>query len=409
VPDAPHDPTGRPEITLLTAGRDQPYAFGLATALAATGVRLDVIGGNALDLPDIRALPGLTYFDLREDPGPDAGVLEKAAGILRYYCRLVGYTWNASPKLFHILWNNRFDTVDRVVLMLYYRLLGKRIVLTAHNVNAGARDASDGLLNRCTLKFQYRLCDHIFVHTEKMSKELVSQFSVRPEAVSVIPFGINNAVPHSNLTPREAKRQLGVSEDEKTILFFGNIAPYKGLEYLIGAFREVAGTGGRYRLIVAGRPKGGFERYWEAIKDALADSRISQRVTVTSGFIPDADIEKYFKAADVLALPYTSVSQSGVLFLGYSFGLPVLAADVGSLREDVIEGETGFMVRATDSSDLARAIQQYFSSHLFARLDETRWKIQELSSARNSWTVVASRTCEVYGDLLARARLGRST
>ena len=54
-----------------------------------------------------------------------------------YYAKLIRYAATAKPKIFHILWNNKFELFDRTVLMLYYRLLGKRIVLTAHNVNAG--------------------------------------------------------------------------------------------------------------------------------------------------------------------------------------------------------------------------------------------------------------------------------
>jgi len=53
-----------------------------------------------------------------------------------------------------------------------------------------------------------------------------------------------------------------------------------------------------------------------------------------------------------LVLPYTRVFQSGVLFLGYSFGLPAIAADVGNLKEEIIEGQTGFVFRPKDLSDL---------------------------------------------------------
>ena len=61
--------------------------------------------------------------------------------------------------------------------------------------------------------------------------------------MSVIPFGINNTVPNTSLSSAEAKRQLGVSSSDKTMLFFGNIAPYKGLEYLIAAFTELLKEG----------------------------------------------------------------------------------------------------------------------------------------------------------------------
>ena len=89
-------------------------------------------------------------------------------------------------------------------------------------------------------------------------------------------------------------------------------------------------------------------------------------------YIPDDETEVYFKAADVLVLPYRHIYQSGVLFLGYSFGLPVLAADVGSLKDEIIEGKTGFVFRPEDPVDLAKTIEQYFASDLFTNLSSRR-------------------------------------
>ena len=71
------------------------------------------------------------------------------------------------------------------------------------------------------------------------------------------------------------------------------------------------------------------------------------RVIAKIEYVPDEETELYFKAADVLILPYTHVFQSGVLFLGYSFGLPAIAADVGSLKEEIIEGRNRLCVQAT--------------------------------------------------------------
>ena len=110
--------------------------------------------------------------------------------------------------------------------MLYYKMLGKKIVLTAHNVNAGKRDANDSLLNRLTLGIQYRLADHIFVHTEQMKRELLDEFGVRERATTVIPFGINQSVPDTDLTPAQAKQRLGISAGERAILFFGMTNPW---------------------------------------------------------------------------------------------------------------------------------------------------------------------------------------
>ena len=140
-------------------------------------------------------------------------------------------------KVFHILWNNKFAIFDRTFLTLYYKLLRKRIVLTAHNVNIGKRDGKDTRLSRLTFQIQYDLADHIFVHTDKMKSELISEFGVTGTRITVIPFGINNAVPRTNLSPSEARRRLGIRDTDKAILFFGKIGPYKGLDYLVAAFQ----------------------------------------------------------------------------------------------------------------------------------------------------------------------------
>jgi glycosyltransferase involved in cell wall biosynthesis len=319
--------------------------------------------------------------------------------VLLYYAKLIRYAATAEPKIFHILWNNKFLFFDRTLLTLYYKLLGKRIVLTLHNVNAGRRDSTDSSLNRITLRIQYRLADHTFVHTEKMKVELMEQFGVQGTRVTVIPFGINNAVPNTTLTPLEAKRRLGIRADEKTILFFGNIAPYKGLEYLVEAFQRVSSLHDDYRLIIAGRPKD-CEAYWTAMREVIRRGTQRGRVLLREDYIPDDETEVYFKAADVLALPYRHIYQSGVLFLGYSFGLPVLAADVGSLKDDIVEGKTGFVFKPQDPIDLARAIEQYFASDLYAGLDVRRQDIKDYAKERHSWDEVGRMTMSVYAGLL---------
>jgi glycosyltransferase involved in cell wall biosynthesis len=119
-------------------------------------------------------------------------------------------------------------------------------------------------------------------------------------------------------------------------------------------------------------------------------------------FIPDEELELYLKAADVAVLPYTRIFQSGVLFLAYSFGLPVIASDVGSLREDIVEGETGFICKPEDPVDLARTIERYFASSLYRNLDSRRGRIREYIQERHSWEVVGERTRSVYAGVLGK-------
>ena len=118
-----------------------------------------------------------------------------------------------------------------------------------------------------------------------------------------------------------------------------------------------------------------------------------------ANFIPDEETELYFKAADVLVLPYRRIDQSGVIFLGYGFGVPVLAADVGSLKDDIVEGKTGFLFRPEDPIDLAKTIVRYFESKLFANLSTRRQDIRDYVKRQHSWDIAGRATMGVYRSL----------
>ena len=290
--------------------------------------------------------------------------------------------------------------------MLYYKAAGKKIAFTAHNVNQARRDAKDSLLNRATLRIQYRLCDHIFVHTQKMKDELCQDFDVGEKAVTVIRHPINDAFPDTELTPAEAKRHLGLRDDEKAILFFGRIRPYKGIEHLLDAFRLLsADEQAKYRLIVAGEPKKGSEEYLNEIQQTVKRDFDQGQVILKIQFIPDKEMEVHFKGADVLVLPYKEIFQSGVLFLAYSFGLPVVATDVGSFREEIVEGSTGFLCKPGDPAELAKAIETYFASDLFKNLTVRRQELKDYANANHSWHAVAELTRNAYTKMSGRNRI----
>lgn len=194
----------------------------------------------------------------------------------------------------------------------------------------------------------------------------------------------------------EARERLGIKNGDKAILFFGRIRPSKGLEYLIAAFQQLSNKHNAYRLVIAGRPDN-CESYWNAIQNSIAEDARSGRIILRSEFVPDAETEIYFKAADVLVLPYLSIYQSGVLFLAYSFGLPVLASDVGGLKDEIVQGRTGFSFKPEDAVDLAKTIETYFFSELSADLNHRRKEISDYAKDRYSWDKVGQITIRAYG------------
>jgi D-inositol-3-phosphate glycosyltransferase len=382
-------------VGLLTGGNDKHYAVALASALVGSGVRVDFVASTDLDCPEVH-VAGIQFLNLRGDQREDVAYTRKAIRLLTYYARLVAYAAICKPKVFHILWNNKFELFDRTLLMLYYRLLGKRLLFTAHNVNAAKRDEKDTWVNRASLRVQYRLCHRIFVHTELMKRQLIDEFDVRDDKVILIPYGINITIPITGVKRDEARMRLGLASQDKVLLFFGQIAPYKGLDYVVQAMPGLVRSQPRLRLVIAGKVKQGWGEYWQQVQQAIATGGLSDRVVEHIHFIQDEEIERYFVAADALVLPYTYIFQSGVLFLAYSFGLPVLATDVGSLKEHIVEARTGFICQPRNATALAETIERYFSSDVYRNLETSRGDIRRLASERHSWSTVGALTAAAY-------------
>lgn len=394
-------PAGALQAVILTGGLDKPYAFGLTKALASHGVSLHVVGSDELDCPEMRAIPGITFLNVLKSPQRGWSWWKKCENVLRYYRFLLAFILSCRIRIVHILWNGKLAYFDRTILALVLKAAGKRVAFTAHNINAKRRDGGDSWLNRWTLRVQYRLADCIFVHTAAMAQELTTDYAIPAQKVVVIPFGINNSLPVQNLRREDCRNELGLHPADRVLLFFGGIRPYKGLHHLVDALELIAKESShRYRLIIAGAPHKEDRSYWLRLKDRIARSPIAPCVIERIEYIPDAATERYFMAADLLVLPYTHVYQSGVLFLGYSFGLPAVTSKAGSFEEEILEGETGFVAATGNARELAWAIMKYFESSLYRDLTTSRERIKEFARRKYSWDVVAERTLLAYEGML---------
>jgi glycosyltransferase involved in cell wall biosynthesis len=390
------------KVALLTGGKDAHYVLGLLPELTARGVHVVLVGNAELARADDVAGGRVEFHDLVGSLDSDDGSMAKARRVLSYYGRLLAFAARTDAALFHILWFRKFPLVERVLLPAYLKLLGKKVAFTAHNVDDQGRDGRKGTFrNRLSLTSLYRTVDHIFVHTPQMKTELVHRFGVSEGKVEVVPFGSNDVIPAARKSRLEARQHLGLGVDQKVLLFFGNIAPYKGVEDLLRALATLIQQGGRFILVLAGPVKDrSCEAYWVELERLIEALQLSQYVRKEIRYVPDREVGLFFRAADVAVLPYRRVYQSGVVALAYAQGVPVIASDVGSLKADVIEGETGLVFRSGDVSDLASQIRTYFASELFGDLDARRPKIRAHGAEAFSWTRNAELTCAAYGRLL---------
>jgi len=158
----------------------------------------------------------------------------------------------------------------------------------------------------------------------------------------------------AKLPREEAQRQLGIVTGRKTLLFFGLIRAYKGLDILLEAFRDLPET---YQLVIAGEPYGSFDKYQHII-DSLPGK---DRVYVFPSYVRDSRVKLFFSAADLAVLPYRSATQSGISAIACHFDLPMVVTDVGGLKGTVGARGTGIVASLPDPAVIRGEIERYFA------------------------------------------------
>ncbi|NJO69951.1 MAG: glycosyltransferase [Bacteroidetes bacterium] len=176
-------------------------------------------------------------------------------------------------------------------------------------------------------------------------------------------------------TDREkACKELAIDSNKKNLLFFGFIRDYKGLDLLIEAMKHLDSD---YNLIIAGECYGSFDKYQELINN----SPFKNSIHVFTDYIPDSKVPVFFSAADVCILPYKSATQSGITSIAYHFEVPVIATDVGGLKESITHESTGLIVPRAESSKIADAIKYFFRNDLTSRMKHDIIQLKE----KHSW------------------------
>jgi glycosyltransferase involved in cell wall biosynthesis len=221
-------------------------------------------------------------------------------------------------------------------------------------------------------------CDAFITMSEKVMADLRSFQKSKPGKIIQHPLYDNFG---SALSKEDARRNLGLSQDEKIILFFGFIRQYKGLDILLHAMADERIKKAGIKLMIAGE----FYEDKRQYIDLIDQLKIKDQLILRTDFIPDFEVRNYLCAADAVIQPYRNATQSGVTPLAYHFEKPMVVTNVGGLASLVPHEKVGLVAEPTPQA-IADAIlrfyqlgENYFIPHL--RTEKLKYSWSNLVNA----------------------------
>jgi len=235
---------------------------------------------------------------------------------------------------------------------LSYRYIAKylknrtKIIFLLHN----AISHESKFFDKSLTSWVFNQSDGFIVMSEVVKNDLLT---LKPQALyCLFPHPIYTHF-GEKIKQNTAQKALNLLPNKKTLLFFGLIRSYKGLDLLIDALSLLDES---YQLIIAGESYTSFEKYQQQINTSYARNRIY----LLNRYIDDKEVSLLFSATDILVLPYKSATQSGVISIAYHFETPIVATNVGSLKETIEKSNTGIICQP-QATDLACGIEKIFA------------------------------------------------
>ncbi len=351
-------------------GGTQLYTSQLAEALSKTDNEIILLLGTYLYEPKYYLDSTIKIIQIDSKRSYPIMFL-KMINPLSYY-RILKIIDFEKPDLIHIL----FEDLWVGILSCLLKVKGYKLVLTEHDPHLHVGENYIGKINQQLTKFLIRkIVNAIIVHGNFLKNILIKK-DIEKNKIWTIPHGDYSFY---------IKWSKNIEPETNTILFFGRILEYKGLEYLIGAENKIATSIPDIKIIIAGN--GDFSKYENLIKN-------KKHYELHNRFILDEEVASFFQRASVVVLPYTGGSQSGIIPIAYAFKKPVIVTNVGSIPEVVDNNVTGYIVPPRDSEALAEAIIKLLKDDkLRENMGENAYQKMK---AELSWDAVAEKTIEVY-------------
>ena len=269
--------------------------------------------------------------------------------------------------------------------------VGVKVVYTVHNV----LPHDTGKRFRLQYAVLYAMADHLICHDESAKDELIARFGVDATRISVIAHGpLFRNVSHGSPGIRKA---LSIRDADKLVLWQGILRPYKGIDFLLEAWRKVQDRGLPATLAIVGS---GDSETTEAVLRKVAALGLADSVHLCLRFVSVEELARYYSSSDIVVYPYREISTSGALMTGLGFGKAIIASRLPAFAELLTEGVNALFTGYGNTDELADRISLLISDDaLRRRLGEGGRKLAGIES----WEAIANATTSVYETVMSHS------
>jgi glycosyltransferase involved in cell wall biosynthesis len=357
-------------MKINVVGPVYPYRGGIALYTTTLSQKLASAGHSVQTISFKRQYPAWLY------PGQsdkDPSLVHEQVPALYLLDPLYIWTWfrtaqqvlSFHPDLVVIQWWTTFWAPALGTLARLLRAKGVRVVFLIHNVMPHETRFWD----RWLVRFALGSAEQYIVQADREVNRLRA---LLPKARIVTTPHPIYSMPDRNLSMEEVRSKLGLSVNDRVILFFGIVRQYKGLRYLLQAIQILKVKDFHAQLVIAGE-------FWEPVSEyqqLIETLGISDRVQIHNRYIPNEELPVFFRAADLFAAPYIDATQSGSAKLALGFHLPMVVTRC-IVDQTLADRGDVWQAEERDAESFASAIQAAFEQYLA--------KPKQMEQTLNDW------------------------
>ena len=377
-------------MNIVILGTAYPFRGGLATfnerlarQLQAEGHTVEVITFT-LQYPSF-LFPGKTQYSTEQAP-TDLRISQQVHSCNPFNWIKVGHRIRKMQPdmLITCYWMAFFAPCYGMIQRIVQRNGKTRCIALVHNMIPH----EPSILDKLFAPFFVRHTDGFVALSESVVQD-INRFDHGTKPKTSYPHPIYDHY-GEQMSKEEACQALHLKPENQYMLFFGLVRAYKGLDLLLDAFGKVKDQLPNLQLIIAGE----FYEDEDKYRAQIANNGLTDRVIIKNEFIADADLRKYFGAADLIVQPYKSATQSGVTQVAFHFEKPMLVTNVGGLGEIVHDHKMGYAVEP-NAEAIAQALTDYYTHSRQA--DYTEYLIKQKDNY--SWSKLAESFVKIHNNI----------